>query len=46
MFEAAGLVGEALRASFGKDAQALKNHSIDFNASILLGGQIKGEKPR
>ena len=46
MFDAAGLVGEALRASFERDAEALKNHSIDFNASILLGGQIKGEKPR
>lgn len=46
MFDAAGLVGEALRASFERDAKALKNHSIDFNASILLGGQIRGEKPR
>lgn len=46
MFDAAGLVGEALRASFERDAEALKNHSIDFSASILLGGQIRGEKPR
>jgi putative proteasome-type protease len=46
MFEAAGLVGEALQATFQRDAGALKNHNIDFNASILLGGQIKGEAPR
>lgn len=46
LFEAAGLVGAELRAAFERDAKALKNHSIDFNASILLGGQIKGEKPR
>jgi putative proteasome-type protease len=46
MFEAAGLVGEALQATFQRDASALKNHNIDFNASILLGGQIKGEAPR
>lgn len=46
MFDAAGLVGEALRVAFERDAGALKNHNIDFNASILLGGQIKGEAPR
>ncbi|NOT14469.1 MAG: proteasome-type protease [Methylotenera sp.] len=46
LFEAAGLVGAELRAAFERDAKALKNHSIDFNASILLGGQIKGEAPR
>lgn len=46
MFEAAGLVGEALRALYETDAKHLKNHHTDFNASILLGGQIQGEKPR
>lgn len=46
LFEAAGLVGAELRAAFERDAEYLKNHNIDFNASILLGGQIKGEKPR
>ncbi len=46
LFEAAGLVGSELRAAFERDAEYLKNHHIEFNASILLGGQIKGEKPR
>lgn len=46
LFEVAGLVGAELRAAFERDAEFLKNHNIDFNASILLGGQIKGEKPR
>ncbi|CAN4265200.1 MAG: hypothetical protein RLZZ434_1020 [Pseudomonadota bacterium] len=46
LFEAAGLVGAELRAAFERDAEFLKNHNIDFNATILLGGQIKGEKPR
>ncbi|NOS98947.1 MAG: proteasome-type protease [Methylotenera sp.] len=46
LFEAAGLVGAELRAAFERDAEYLKNHNIDFSASILLGGQIKGEKPR
>ncbi len=46
MFEAAKLVGDELRKVFERDAEHLKNHSTDFNASILLSGQIKGEKPR
>lgn len=46
LFEAASLVGAELRAAFERDAEYLKNHNIDFNATILLGGQIKGEKPR
>jgi putative proteasome-type protease len=46
LFEVAGLVGAELRAAFERDAEFLKNHNIDFSASILLGGQIKGEKPR
>ncbi|MGQ0442457.1 MAG: peptidase [Methylophilaceae bacterium] len=46
LFEAAGLVGAELRAAFERDGEHFKNHSIDFNASIIIGGQIKGEKPR
>lgn len=46
LFDAAGLVGAELRAAFERDGEHLKNHSIDFNASILVAGQIKGERPR
>lgn len=46
LFDAAGLVGAELRAAFERDGEHLKSHSIDFNASILVAGQIKGEKPR
>lgn len=46
LFEAASMVGDALRAAFERDGEHLKNHNIEFNASILIGGQIKGEKPR
>lgn len=46
LFEAAGLVGAELRAVFERDGEHFKNHDIDFNASILVCGQIKGEKPR
>jgi putative proteasome-type protease len=46
MFEVAEIVGGELRAAYERDNEHLHNHSIDFNASILIGGQIKGEKPR
>lgn len=46
LFEAAALVGDELRAIYANDGAHLKNHKIDFNASILIGGQIKGEHPR
>lgn len=46
MFEAAQLVGEQLRVVYELDNEHLKNHNTDFNASILVGGQIRGEAPR
>lgn len=46
MFEAARRVGEALREVHKRDAAALEQFGIDFNASIILGGQILGEPPR
>jgi putative proteasome-type protease len=46
MFEAARCVGEALREVHRRDAGALKDFSVEFNASMILGGQIRGEAPR
>ena len=46
MVDAAHVVGEALRAVHAEDAEHLKKHAADFNQSILLGGQITGERPR
>nr|5LOY_A Chain A, Designed Anbu Protein [synthetic construct]5LOY_B Chain B, Designed Anbu Protein [synthetic construct]5LOY_C Chain C, Designed Anbu Protein [synthetic construct]5LOY_D Chain D, Designed Anbu Protein [synthetic construct] len=46
MFEAARLVGEALREVQARDAPALEADGVDFNASFILGGQIAGEPPR
>ena len=46
MFEVAKIVGNELRLVFERDAEHLKNHSTEFSASIILAGQIKGEKPR
>jgi putative proteasome-type protease len=46
LFEAATVVGAAMRSIYHRDGEALKEHGIDFTASILVAGQIKGEKPR
>ena len=46
MFEATRLIGDALREVHHRDAPALKEHGIDFNVSLIFGGQIKGEPPR
>ena len=46
MFDVAELVGEEMRLAFERDAKHLKSQNIEFNATILVGGQIKGEKPR
>jgi putative proteasome-type protease len=46
LFEAARCVGEALRELHRRDATALKDFGVEFNASLTLGGQIRGEPPR
>ena len=46
LFEAARLVGEALREVHRRDGAALKEFGLEFNASLTLGGQIRGEPPR
>ena len=46
MFEAAREIGDALREVHRRDAEALKGHSIEFNASFIFGGQIGSEPPR
>ena len=44
--EAARCVGGALREMHHRDADALRVQGVEFNASFILGGQIKGENPR
>ena len=46
MFDAARVLGRAVRRIFEQDAEALKNAGIDFNASLIFGGQIAGEAMR
>ena len=45
MFEAARCVGDALRELHERDAGRARI-GVDFNGSLTLGGQIKGEGPR
>jgi putative proteasome-type protease len=46
MFEAARCVGEALREVHRRDAASLHEFGVEFNASMILGGQIRNEVPR
>ncbi len=46
MYEAARILGEAVRTVHQRDARALGEFGIDFNVSIIFGGQIKGERCR
>jgi putative proteasome-type protease len=46
MFDVAVLVSDAVRDIERRDAPFLESGPIAFNASFILGGQIKGEAPR
>jgi putative proteasome-type protease len=46
MFNAARVVGEALRTIHERDAESLKEQGHEFNGTFILGGQIRGEEPR
>jgi len=46
MYEVAQIFGDAIRQVHARDAKALTEFGIDFNVSMILGGQIKGERCR
>ena len=46
MYEAAQILGDAIRQAHERDAEELHKFGIDFNVSIIFGGQIKGEPCR
>ena len=46
MYEAALVVGEAIRMVHARDAESLAQFGIDFNLSLIFGGQIKDENCR
>ncbi|PYC48260.1 peptidase [Litorivita pollutaquae] len=45
MFQVARLVGETLREVIGEHANTGQRADAAFNATVILGGQIKGGKP-
>ena len=42
MFDAAQLVGQAIRDVYEADAKALQDFDVSFNVSFIVGGQIRG----
>ena len=46
MFDAARVLGAAVRHVNERDGSALKRAGVDFNVSMAFGGQIKGEGMR
>lgn len=46
MFDAVRVLGSAVRRVYDQDGKSLKASGIDFNASMIFGGQIKGEAMR
>ena len=46
MFDAARVLGSAVRHVYDRDAEALKHAGVDFNVSLIFGGQIAGEGMR
>ena len=46
MYEAAQIVGESIRNVHKRDAESLEKFGIDFNVSLIFGGQIRGERCR
>ena len=46
MFDAARVLGSAIRRVHDRDADDLKNSGVDFNVAMIFGGQIKGEAMR
>lgn len=46
MYEAAQIVGESIRSVHKRDAESLEKFGIDFNVSLIFGGQIRGERCR
>lgn len=46
MFDATRVLGAAVRRVYEQDGAALKATGVDFNASMIFGGQIRGEAMR
>ena len=46
MFQAAQRAGRTIRQLYDEEGKALEASDVKFDVSFLLGGQIKGERPR
>jgi putative proteasome-type protease len=46
MFDAVRVLGATVRRVYEQDGPSLKNAGVDFNCSMIFGGQIKGEAMR
>src|SRR6201994_1834429 len=46
LFDVTRIVGDAVRRVRARDAHALEEAGLEFNMSIVVGGQIKGERCR
>jgi putative proteasome-type protease len=46
MFDAARVLGQAVRHVYDRDAAALKYSGVEFNVNLIFGGQIRGEGMR
>ena len=46
MFDAARVLGSAIRQVYERDAESLRLAGVEFNVSMVFGGQIKGEGMR
>ncbi|HEY2561989.1 MAG TPA: proteasome-type protease [Caldimonas sp.] len=46
MFDAARVLGASVRRVYDQDGDSLKKSGLDFNASMIFGGQIRGEAMR
>jgi putative proteasome-type protease len=46
MYDVACIVGAAVRTVHARDGEALHKFGLDFNPGIVVGGQIRGERPR
>ncbi len=46
MFDACRVLGQAVRRVYERDADALRAAGVDFNISLVFGGQVRGEGMR
>ncbi len=46
MYDAAQIIGDSIRVVQMREAKSLERFGIDFNVSLIFGGQIRGERCR